>query len=109
MIVRRDAVRGIATGQGDCSLSTKSLARQRRGDYAAVLDPNTAKVEAVLQAHGLDIFDTLEGTVPEDVAVALNERTRIEAWLIRRALEHNGGRKDLTARKLGVTREGLYK
>jgi Nif-specific regulatory protein len=34
---------------------------------------------------------------------------RIEAWLIRRALEHNGGRKALTARKLGVTREGLYK
>jgi DNA-binding NtrC family response regulator len=33
----------------------------------------------------------------------------IEAWLIRRALDHNGGRRALTARKLGVTREGLYK
>ncbi|MDE0887115.1 MAG: sigma 54-interacting transcriptional regulator [Myxococcota bacterium] len=33
----------------------------------------------------------------------------IEAWLIRRALENNGGRRALTARKLGVTREGLYK
>ena len=33
----------------------------------------------------------------------------VEAWLIRRALENNGGRRALTARKLGVTREGLYK
>ena len=32
----------------------------------------------------------------------------IEAWLIRRALEINGGRRAATARKLGVTREGLY-
>jgi len=33
----------------------------------------------------------------------------IEAWLIRRALSHNGGRRAATARKLGITREGLYK
>ncbi len=34
---------------------------------------------------------------------------RIEAWLIRRALEQQGGRRAVTARKLGITREGLYK
>jgi len=34
---------------------------------------------------------------------------RIEAWLIRRSLEHHGGRRAATARKLGITREGLYK
>ncbi len=34
---------------------------------------------------------------------------RIEAWLIRRALERHGGRRAETARRLGVTREGLYK
>ncbi len=34
---------------------------------------------------------------------------RIEAWLIRRALDAHGGRRAATARKLGVTREGLYK
>jgi transcriptional regulator with GAF, ATPase, and Fis domain len=34
---------------------------------------------------------------------------RIEAWLIRRSLEQNGDRRAATARKLGVTREGLYK
>ncbi|MBY0401885.1 sigma 54-interacting transcriptional regulator [Myxococcota bacterium] len=34
---------------------------------------------------------------------------RVEAWLIRRALANNGGRKTSTARRLGLTREGLYK
>jgi transcriptional regulator with PAS, ATPase and Fis domain len=34
---------------------------------------------------------------------------RIEAWLIRRALDANQGRRAITARQLGVTREGLYK
>jgi DNA-binding NtrC family response regulator len=34
---------------------------------------------------------------------------RVEAWYIRRALAENGGRRTATARKLGVTREGLYK
>ncbi len=34
---------------------------------------------------------------------------RIEAWLIRRALAANGGRRTQTARGLGITREGLYK
>jgi transcriptional regulator with PAS, ATPase and Fis domain len=34
---------------------------------------------------------------------------RIESWMLRRALANNGGRKTQTARKLGLTREGLYK
>ena len=34
---------------------------------------------------------------------------RIEAWLIRRTLEQHGGRRTQTAKRLGVTREGLYK
>jgi transcriptional regulator with PAS, ATPase and Fis domain len=34
---------------------------------------------------------------------------RLEALLIRRALAANGGRRADTARKLGLTREGLYK
>jgi transcriptional regulator with GAF, ATPase, and Fis domain len=34
---------------------------------------------------------------------------RIEAFLIRRALDANGGRRAETARRLGITREGLYK
>jgi Nif-specific regulatory protein len=35
--------------------------------------------------------------------------SRIEAWLIRRSLHTNGGRRTVTARQLGMTREGLYK
>ncbi len=34
---------------------------------------------------------------------------RVEAWLIRRALDTNSGRRATTARLLGITREGLYK
>ncbi|MCC6642300.1 MAG: sigma 54-interacting transcriptional regulator [Deltaproteobacteria bacterium] len=34
---------------------------------------------------------------------------RIEAWLIRQALDAQGGRRAATARRLGITREGLYK
>ncbi len=34
---------------------------------------------------------------------------RIEAWLIRKALDAQGGRRAATARRLGITREGLYK
>ena len=34
---------------------------------------------------------------------------RIEALLIRRALDAHGGRRAVTARSLGITREGLYK
>jgi two-component system response regulator HydG len=34
---------------------------------------------------------------------------RVEAWIIRRSLDQNAGRRTVTARQLGVTREGLYK
>jgi transcriptional regulator with GAF, ATPase, and Fis domain len=34
---------------------------------------------------------------------------RVEAWMLRRALANNNGRKARTAHKLGLTREGLYK
>jgi Nif-specific regulatory protein len=34
---------------------------------------------------------------------------RIEAWLLRRALEAHGGHRTRTARRLGITREGLHK
>jgi transcriptional regulator with PAS, ATPase and Fis domain len=34
---------------------------------------------------------------------------RIESWLLRRALEAHDGHRTRTARRLGITREGLYK
>jgi DNA-binding NtrC family response regulator len=46
---------------------------------------------------------TVEGeTLRESLA-------RLEAWLIRRTLERAGGRRAESARRLGITREGLYK
>jgi transcriptional regulator with PAS, ATPase and Fis domain len=37
------------------------------------------------------------------------QMVRLEAWLLRRALDAHGGRRAATARSLGITREGLYK
>jgi transcriptional regulator with PAS, ATPase and Fis domain len=37
------------------------------------------------------------------------QMTRLEAWVIRCALAAQGGRRAATARRLGITREGLYK
>jgi len=50
-------------------------------------------VEAVLR-EGESLQETLQ---------------RIEAWLLRRALEAHDGHRTRTARRLGITREGLYK
>jgi transcriptional regulator with PAS, ATPase and Fis domain len=54
-----------------------------------VLEP----VEAVMR-EGESLQETLE---------------RTEAWLLRRALEAHDGHRTRTARRLGITREGLYK
>jgi DNA-binding NtrC family response regulator len=43
---------------------------------------------------------------PETLRVQM---ARLEAWLLRRALDAHGGRRAATARTLGITREGLYK
>jgi transcriptional regulator with PAS, ATPase and Fis domain len=58
------------------------------------------KIVEILEpiAHGAQPDETLRQALD-----------RVEAWMIRRALTNNGGRKARTARKLGLTREGLYK
>ena len=48
-----------------------------------------------------------QGARPDETLREALERA--EAWLIRRALANNGGRRARTARRLGITREGLYK
>ena len=47
--------------------------------------------------------------IPDGQETLRDNLDSIEAWLIRRALAHQGGRRAATARKLGITREGLYK
>ena len=53
----------------------------------------------------------LENEMQRALALAEPGETlgRIEAWLIRRALDTHDGQRAATARRLGITREGLYK
>ena len=55
-----------------------------------------------------DILEPVAANVRTEETLREN-LSRIEAWLIRRSLEEHNGRRAATARKLGVTREGLYK
>jgi len=76
-----------------------------------------ALVEAGETIGALALSDRLRGalapvaetrTVP-GAETPRAQMTRLEAWVIRRALAAHGGRRAATARALGVTREGLYK
>jgi len=76
----------------------------------ALVEPGEA-----IAAHHLS--ERLQGTLRPvaETAVAPGAETlraqvtRLEAWLVRRALAAHGGRRTATARTLGITREGLYK
>ncbi|RIL08216.1 MAG: sigma-54-dependent Fis family transcriptional regulator [Proteobacteria bacterium] len=50
-----------------------------------------------------------ESTAHEGPQTLRAQVARVEAWLIRRALDAHGNRRAATARTLGLTREGLYK
>jgi DNA-binding NtrC family response regulator len=54
------------------------------------------------------VLEPIEATAVEGETLR-ESLGRIEAWLLRRALERCGGRRAETARRLGITREGLYK
>jgi DNA-binding NtrC family response regulator len=56
----------------------------------------------------MGIAEPVEGGV-RDGETLRETLGRIESLLLRRALERNGGRRAETARRLGLTREGLYK
>jgi transcriptional regulator with PAS, ATPase and Fis domain len=57
-------------------------------------EPPPAEVEGLEHAGEEHLRDTL---------------ARVEAWLIRTALDRHAGHRSETARRLGLTREGLYK
>jgi two-component system response regulator AtoC len=61
----------------------------------------------VLSRKLVEILEPIgHGSSPDETLRQAVER--VEAWLIRRALANNGGRKMTTARRLGLTREGPY-
>jgi transcriptional regulator with PAS, ATPase and Fis domain len=77
----------------------RALALSEGGDEitpALLSDSVTRIIESVeaVMREGESLQETLE---------------RIEAWLLRRALESHNGHRTRTARRLGITREGLYK
>jgi len=62
----------------------------------------------LLSPRLLGVLEPIEATAVEGETLR-ESLGRIEAWLLRRALERCGGRRAETARRLGITREGLYK
>jgi len=48
-------------------------------------------------------------TVVREGETLRDSLSRVEAWMLRRALSRHGQRRSETARALGITREGLYK
>jgi transcriptional regulator with PAS, ATPase and Fis domain len=74
----------------------------------AVAAPGSELTPAQFSARLFEVLEPVQAVVqPGD---SLRETlARVEAWLIRHALETNSGRRATTARLLGITREGLYK
>ena len=93
----------ISTGWGD--FVTKVL-----GEFASNSqhDIYGTAIETFQTFASRGVMEPIEATVTpgETLKESLG---RIEAWLIRRALERCEGRRAETARRLGITREGLYK
>jgi len=118
------ALHGPGEGKPGCTLSAAArrrlLAHRWPGNVrelengilrALVLAPRGA-------ALGEEHFDGLAAEPPPPELEAIESAgdeplcdtlARVEAWLIRTALERNAGRRSETARRLGLTREGLYK
>jgi transcriptional regulator with PAS, ATPase and Fis domain len=73
----------------------------------ALSDPGSLITPKLLSGWVADILEPIRQTHAGDTLRAAMDR--IEAWLIRRALERHDQRRTATAKKLGITREGLYK
>lgn len=116
------ALHGPREGKRDChlSLATAQLlecyawpgnVRELENEMLRVLmlTPSGSLVTPkVLSRKLVEILEPIaQGGGPEETLRQAVER--VEAWLIRRALANNGGQKASTARRLGITREGLYK
>ena len=74
----------------------------------ALAEPSSLIPPGLLSDWVRDIIEPIAESVRSGETLREN-MNRIEAWLIRRSLEQHAGRRAATARKLGITREGLYK
>jgi len=116
---------GAAEGKPGCTLtagSRRRLLAHRWSGNVRELENEIQRV-LVLAAPGAVLgeehwSDLLAAEMPpseiEGLELAGEEHLRdtldrVEAWLIRNALDRHAGRRSETARRLGLTREGLYK
>ena len=74
----------------------------------ALAEPGELVAPPLLSDRIVSLIEPVRGSTRPGETLR-DSMSRIEAWLIRRSLEHHGGRRAATARKLGITREGLYK
>jgi len=79
----------------------RALALAESGD-AIVLRHLSDRLQETLRP----LREVVQHEGPETLRAQLG---RIEAWLLRRALDAHNNRRAATARTLGITREGLYK
>jgi DNA-binding NtrC family response regulator len=73
----------------------------------ALAEPGDTLTPALLSERVSGTLEPARRCVRDGETLA-RSLARVEAWLIRRALERNAGRRAQTARELGITREGLY-
>ncbi|MBW2715413.1 MAG: sigma 54-interacting transcriptional regulator [Deltaproteobacteria bacterium] len=74
----------------------------------AVSEPGSELSPAQFSRRLFEVLEPIHAVVQPGESLR-ETLARVEAWLIRHALEANGGRRATTARLLGITREGLYK
>jgi transcriptional regulator with PAS, ATPase and Fis domain len=84
--------------------------RELENEIARVLASANGEHEITASALSPRIQGTGPALPPDPGGETLRETLgRFEAWVLRRALEKNGQRRNATARALGITRECLYK
>jgi len=86
--LENEILRALALADPGETLTPTHFSERLRGSFAPLEDAPAAI------PPGETLRDTMD---------------RLEAWLVRRALERHQGRRNDTARHLGLTREGLYK
>jgi transcriptional regulator with PAS, ATPase and Fis domain len=74
----------------------------------AVSEPGSELTPAQFSARLFEVLEPVQAVVQPGESLR-ETLARVEAWLIRRSLDANSGRRAATARLLGITREGLYK
>jgi len=74
----------------------------------AVAEPGGELTPAQFSARLFEMLEPVHAVVQPGESLR-ETLARVEAWLIRHALDANSGRRATTARLLGITREGLYK